>query len=462
MQMEYSIPLDVWNLIFHSLNIFDQLSIRGTCRYFFRNLKIIDLYYVPPFLSRNFNQKILDKFPDTEKLRCLSPLSLIKFTKLKKLRIDFMNEDHLILRTLTCLGSLQVSNMCYITNLQEYSRLHTLKYQYIGTTDLSPLIHLTNLQVGNEDLKDINYLTNLKKLKLVLNSGLTNEGIRNLTNITSLRIEDNVRIWDINHMTKLKKLLEIYKGCLKDASIRHLTNLVELRIQNHNKKVKTISHLTRLQILHIAPTIDINQLLYLKNLTELSFGYSELSYKVNLNALTNLRKLSTNYLSIFDNESISRLTNLLFLSIEWGHSPIDNFNTLCLLTKLELSYDSKIHNRSITNLTNLLQLSLCYGHSNLHDINKLTNITSLSLTNNRGLTNDGIKNLTNLLYLDIEDCGQITNLRYFTKLNELIGNIYNDDASHLVNLTFLQNNSYYKPETIASLKRLKFHLPRHK
>ena len=64
-----NIPLEIWKFeIFPKLDILSQLRLRATCKYFYTNLDITDLYNINYKYKERLNDEILLQYPKLEKL----------------------------------------------------------------------------------------------------------------------------------------------------------------------------------------------------------------------------------------------------------------------------------------------------------------------------------------------------------------------------------------------------------
>jgi hypothetical protein len=83
----------------------------------------------------------------------------------------------------------------------------------------------------------------LNELNASGNSGINNQGIKNLKNITKLYVPNTQKIYDINHMNKL---VEPDAGVseINDLNIQNL-NLHKL-YAHYNKKITNLNHMNKL------------------------------------------------------------------------------------------------------------------------------------------------------------------------------------------------------------------------
>jgi hypothetical protein len=81
-----------------------------------------------------------------------------------------------------------------------------------------------------------------------LQNRISNEGISNLTRLTTLMFEYNTKITKISHLCHLRILETRYGNIIGESEISKLTNLTELDITN-NQKITTLNSLSNLQYL---------------------------------------------------------------------------------------------------------------------------------------------------------------------------------------------------------------------
>ena len=99
---------------------------------------------------------------------------------------------------------------------------------------------------GNVKIRDVQYLTKLKKINCGWMSGVSDKNIKDLK-LIELNAANNGKIKNINHMTTLKKLNCIGFCECSDEDIKDL-NLILLNARC-NTKIKNINHMTTLKIL---------------------------------------------------------------------------------------------------------------------------------------------------------------------------------------------------------------------
>jgi len=205
--------------------------------------------------------------------------------------------------------------------------------------------NVTDLRLGNNELKDINALSGLNNLTtLVLERNQINEisSLSNLTYLELLDLRDN-QIADITPIAGLTGLTRLH---LSDNPITAITplsgfiNLSTLDLQGNQIE-------------------DLSPLAGLSNLEELSLNRNSISDISLLAGYTKLRFLQINSNKISDITYLSVLTELSYLDL--GNNEIDDINALRHLTNLEilLLNDNKINDASLLcELNNLISLWL--------------------------------------------------------------------------------------------------------
>lgn len=218
--------------------------------------------------------------------------------------------------------------------------------------------------ITNESVKN---LTQLTHLDIRLNENINEEAISRLTNLTFLRCNSITKNEGIQNLTRLKTL---YLGhSITDEAFFNLTNLTRLIVEERGITDQTLKRLT--------------QLLRLQYYSNNHITHEGLSH------LTNLRHLNFRFNSLIDqNRALSVLTNLTKLKLYNGYDRIEGNliltdESLKLLTQLKslrlaVSYNNnRITGQSISCLTNLKNL-LCGPISISADcILALTNLRTL-------------------------------------------------------------------------------------
>ncbi len=241
---------------------------------------------------------------------------------------------------------------------------------------------LTELMLSNamgsrpsfSDLTGIEYAVNLKKLDIGSNDVKDLNPIKNLTKLEFLEIyiNDIEDLSPLANLTNLKRL-DAYGNQISDLTpLSGLTNLTIINVGINN-----ISDITPLSNLNNLNYLDI----YTNNITSLS-GVENMSNLLGIN---------------FSNNQITDLSPLendkTLLTINGSNNTIDNVDVLQNLNKLEY-LDLKNNNISdITQIQNLRNLESLYlnNNNNIEDVSALKNLSSLKYLylDNNAITNIG-------------------------------------------------------------------------
>lgn len=283
---------------------------------------------------------------------------------------------------------------------------------------LSYIKQLHTLSIRGTDFSSFLLLRDLPLLrKLVTNSKIEDSGLIVLTNLTVLDLDSY--------------------STISDVSIRELTNLTELKIRKRcfitliKISFLSLEKLTKLRRLSLKDTLsDIKDLslCYLPQLQRCSFSsqscgrYYDFSHHIS--KFPNLEILSLKGSITMADESFHSLQKLKKLSLTRIHLKSTLFHTgLENLTRLRCR---KVHMDwigrdifTLQNLTNLKRLSLkdCGGFYH-QDLLPLTSLTSLNLHYDSYFKDDSITHLTNLTHINITRNG-IISLEALYKLPKL-------------------------------------------
>ena len=209
--------------------------------------------------------------------------------------------------------------------------------------------------MGNRisDISALLHLTNLRSLWLDGNNITDISAVKGLTNLTRLGLEDNL-ISDI-------------------SALAGLTNLTWIRLQrNRISDISPVAGLTQLTVLRLGGNSisDISPVVGLTQLIRLSLWANSLSDISPVAALTNLTELNLSGNSISDISPIAGLTQLTWLHLQSNRiSDISAVAGLTNLTALRLDRNSISDISALSNSTQLKELRL--------DRNNITDLSSL-------------------------------------------------------------------------------------
>ena len=316
--------INAWN---HTLLNVTKLDIK------FRKNTTIDTHLFTYFPNLQYLKlhavKLMGIIPQLEKITQLEiyfvidkPIinHLITLTSLHMHYID----NNVAIDNLVNLSSLEIfwcfSNIYkQITDFKNLTNIATDRPLHINN-NLSTLTSL-NISGGFTIETNLGPLSNLRSLKINLINipivGLS-QNMKFLTNITTLYIINHNSFFDpfVNAFTNLRSLNICTSETISDNTIKNLTNLTYLRIHKLYNNEKQI-------------TITNNAMLQLSNLRELKID-CEISVDI-LNNLTQLTKLSIRNCYKHATE-INTLTNLKTLTIYYdadkGYTYSDNTNLL--------------------------------------------------------------------------------------------------------------------------------------
>lgn len=164
--------------------------------------------------------------------------SLIKLTRLNMKT----NENIQTITMLTNLYELSLFENNHIWNLASLTRLTKLYLISINVINsiklLTNLLYL-NIKENNDTITNIQYLSKLTHLKIIMNNSLTT--LENLRNLKTLKLMWNMSLKNINSLLMLTKLELVHDFGIFDIS--ELTNLRLLNISENTKLRKIPNNL---------------------------------------------------------------------------------------------------------------------------------------------------------------------------------------------------------------------------
>jgi hypothetical protein len=158
------------------------------------------------------------------------------------------------------------------------NHLQNLVNLYVDDTEISDdsisnLIRLEHLRiVGCRSIKNLNSLVSLTTL-VANETNLTNEGIMNLTNLTELNLDDVSGITDLNHLTKLKILSIRGESGVDNNGIKNL--VLDEMYADCNKNISTEIVLDNM----FAKFLDIGKTMTREEFDQMIKRYYELNHK---------------------------------------------------------------------------------------------------------------------------------------------------------------------------------------
>ena len=302
-------------------------------------------------------------------------------TELRLESLDLTNEDIAPLRYMTNLTRLSLVDNAItdVSPLSELGRLTRLNISLNQVTDISPL--------GN--------LTNLTELDLWGNQFVDISSLNNLTNLTSFIMFDNVN----------------FNGDI--SVVKNFSNLTFLKLGSRwISDFTPIGGLVNLEYLYLHEVTQFSDLSIVEDLTSLTLLSIEHSRIRDFSPIRNLQKLTT--LEIISPQTkiddisylfLDSLPNLTDLSLTRSHiSDISALRSLTNLTRLNLFHNQISDICPLSELTNLTRLTLSVNQiSDINALSGLTNLTHLWLFRNQISNIAPLTNLTNLTWLDLEN-----------------------------------------------------------
>lgn len=267
----------------------------------------------------------------------------------------------------------------------------------LPTTSLKELTNLTSLRVNynvpmNAFIQQFPSLLRLSIKSFGVGGAPTNDALRFSTNLTKLDMRGNETISDdaFLQFSHLQNLMVLYANAeLTDDSIEKLTNLRHLILPPDSRVDISLSKLTNLTILTAPALISRITLIGLaRSLTSLDLSqcYTEISHDT-LSLFTSLKSLTVqNYW--YDKSRSSGYFN--------------SFPRLTNLTRLSLKENNCIKEEYITGLSNLTELDL-RGNFIISDTTllSLTNLRYVFLPKNMNLSFEQLMRMKNLIELTV-------------------------------------------------------------
>jgi internalin A len=307
-----------------------------------------------------------------------------------------------------------------------------------------------------KDIEGVQFLTSVIDMDLGGASFLDISPIKDLSNITTLRLEDMARdfrdISPLRGMTNIKKLeighnpLVYGHSQIDIESLSYMTQLEELTLYdyqdrfNGNVGAAALSNLVNLRKFYFeyGQLDDGSFIKNMPNLEELSSPVSDIDVSfnpklkkltgVNLNAVINLDKVANNIeeVSVGPNEfeKLKSFPNLKSLYFDNYMGTTVDMSMLSNLERLVIGAGTDTVMDHISNLVNLKHLEFnLYGRAGSTDISALVNLKKLESLKIAGSFSgeETINNFTNLKELDISSSGnpQIVDLSMVSNLSNL-------------------------------------------
>ena len=274
---------------------------------------------------------------------------------------------------------------------------------YIPTSkELKQLVNLASLTIDNiPQIRDISFLTQLKRLSVKGRSGVTQECVAKLVNLTAIYFDDNLTITDLNACQNLRTVHGSVS--LTQKGIRKLTQVTELVCPYG--QLTDVSHMTKLRTLIIAET---------------QVGQDSIS------CLKHLDTLDCSHCPVYDLSVCPKLTNVRAIACPLTriHCPkLDKLNCSYTTSLYDLSALTNLrelvaHNSNVKTVPSSLEMLDCSGCTRLSDIGHCQRLRVLNV-NYSIVTQESIYQLTRLVNIYLDGNKTITDLRHLKNLKKI-------------------------------------------
>ncbi|HAS44203.1 MAG TPA: hypothetical protein DCS93_27240 [Microscillaceae bacterium] len=303
-----------------------------------------------------------------------------------------------------------------IRPLQNLTKLRSIDLRNNQITDIHPLAnlaHLSQLVLRNNQVTDLAPLKNLLQLNiLVLRHNQISDvsALENLRQLHTLTLRNNqiVNIWPLQDLLQLKKLY-LSSNLIADLEPLESFHQLEELYLNNNKivDIEPLKHLSKLKQLFLRHNqiSDIRPLQDLQQLTELYLGKNHIKDIGVLEKLQQLTILDLNENQISDCQSLGSLKQLIILNIVSNHlTEVESLGRLSELIHLYLSDNQVVDIQSLASLQKLSILKLNDNQvSDIRPLNKLQRLIDLGLGNNQISDVEPLKNLPKLTELNLRN-----------------------------------------------------------
>lgn len=359
--------------------------------------------------------------------------------QLRELAISYGIETLAGLQKFSGLQILNLANGRNLTELKELASLPKLQSLTILSCDkitdysmIAILSDLTELKIGADSLRSINFISSLQKLKnlSIVEADLLNvDELKKLKNLTSLTLEDISNLQDlkgIESLTNLTELsLEVPYAC-SEPNLTQLTSLKKLTISGM-KKSSFLRSLTQLEELNLS-SCEVESATDFAGLTSLTSLKMRNLYG-NINKFSFLNKLSAleilelrgnfNYEDITTVFLIPTIKTLRLNGIE-GALDLSKLKENPSLISLYLDGATFYENVKIAydGPFTMVDYDTIILAKHLDILSYFPNLEILTLEDNKLADLNALSSLTKLQKLDIQN-NYITDLTPLASLNEL-------------------------------------------
>lgn len=320
------------------------------------------------------------------------------------------------------------------------------------------LPNLTSLSIIKSDVKNIEALSGMKKLRTL--EFHMNEGTEDISFLTSLPKLTTFKItqyygYEIKDLTPVSSLTKLKKLQISCDSERDLTflkglkNLKNLDLDFEFSSIAPLSKLTKLKTLRLnsSSISDISPLAKLKNLTTLEI--LERNHIKDISAIGKLTKLKSLMLHTMDVGSVAVLSklkkleslSLMYVKCSDARKVVSGLTTLKSLdiTDVDMGRDCGF----LKKLKNLETLFMLYpGFTSIDGIQYCTNLKNLWLQDDSLSDISPFKKLKKLEVLNISNSG-VTDISALAKLKN-------------IRTLYIQGNSISDYSALTGMKKLEY------
>ncbi|MFX1568260.1 MAG: leucine-rich repeat domain-containing protein [Promethearchaeota archaeon] len=244
--------------------------------------------------------------------------------------------------TCSLIKSIEKTASDYLKSVLKIKKYVNFHGSIIFTSDSEKLINLNSKNINKiDEIKNLDGLTDLKKIYLNYNQISEIKGLEKNTNLRSLHLQGNkiIKIGDLSHLKKLEYLYLNNNEISKIEGITDLKNLKSFIIyDNYISKIENLENLSNLEVLNLRNNhiSEINGLESLSNLKRLDLSNNKLLEIKGVENLTKLEFLDLSHNEINKVKGLENLRKLKFLDLR--NNKIQNIKGLEELKKLQHLY----------------------------------------------------------------------------------------------------------------------------
>lgn len=274
------------------------------------------------------------------------------------------------------------------------------------------LINLYKLSIYTNSINNINFIKNIKELRLYSCNKITRIPVLNKLKKAHVSYCNNLEY--IEELRNCEKV--ILSSCVSLMDIRSLKNVYDLSLK-FSYNITNFYTLDNVRILNVSSTnIEEYELKYFKNVINLNISDCK-----NIRSISNLKKLDIKTLIISSNRInyipiIESVTKLIYRYPKTWLLDLSNIIKMKNLNYLDLTeYTGENLTNQLKYLSNIYRLNLSYSH--VRNISNLKNVRILDLTYNIYITE--IPRLPNLKELILSYCLNLEDIDNLDNINKL-------------------------------------------